>query len=512
MIRSFSLVFFIMLVLCALVSASAGIKLPSIIGDHMVLQQNQENSVWGWDIPESVVSVEFGGRKINAIADTDGKWQVRFNPGTGSYEPRTIIIRGTNTVTITDVLVGEVWICAGQSNMAFKLSEETNGDVEAYASRKTHLRLISVPQVGSQELKIDFDGKWKTSAPDIASQFSAIGFLYGRYLQEILDVPVGMIDITWGGSIIEAWLPRSSLDADLHFAGTIERLKEAERKALLPQDEKALAAHMAEWERQAELAQKQGRSPPIHPIRNIDWLQGRERAGNIFGGMVNPVIGYGIKGFIWYQGESNAPWANEYGNLFPRLISEYRNRWGLGDFSFYWVQITAFGASEMDAFTGKRAELREAQTNAMYLKNTGQVVSIDLGEAKDVHPRKKHEIAMRLLRWSLANDYGFKIQYRSPEFESVEIVDGKAIVTFNCYGSKLRPFGVSDVVGFSVCDEKGECYKVNGRKISDNQVEIRPVPRTKPILIRYAWADNPECNLFNENGLPATPFQTEVAE
>jgi sialate O-acetylesterase len=508
--RPVSLVLLAMLVLyAALVPVSAGIKLPAIIGDHMVLQQNQENPVWGWDAPGSAVRVGFAGREITAIAGADGKWQARFDPGAASHEPRAMVIRGTDTVVINDILVGEVWICAGQSNMAFKLEEARDGEIEAALSGLPGLRLASVPQVGSQELKTCFDGRWQPSSPAVAAKFSAIGLIYGRHLREILNVPVGMIDLTWGGSDIEAWLPRESLESDARFSEVIRRTQEAEEKAHIPESDDVFAQRLTAWEREAETARRQARSLPIKPIRGTDWLRGRERAGNIFGGMVHPVLGYGIKGFIWYQGESNAPRAREYQDLFPYLITEYRKEWGRGDFPFYWVQITSFGSSDMEVDKSERAELREAQTRALRLKNTGQAVSIDLGEGKDVHPRNKHDVAMRLLRWALANDYGFKLPFCSPEYKAMRIEGNKVIVAFDCFGGRLRPFGVSEATGFAIRGPDNVWHSALGRILDESTVEVWSESVSDPVSVRYAWADNPTCNLFNDQNLPATPFRAD---
>ncbi|MDR2674152.1 MAG: sialate O-acetylesterase [Opitutaceae bacterium] len=227
--------------------------------------------------------------------------------------------------------------------------------------------------------------------------------------------------------------------------------------------------------------------------------------------MVHPVLGYGIKGFIWYQGESNAPRAGEYRDLFPYLITEYRRQWKQGDFSFYWVQITSFGNSDMEAAGSAWAGLREAQTLALRLKNTGQAVSIDLGEGKDVHPRNKHDVAMRLLRWALANDYGFKLPFRSPEYKEARIEGNRVIVTFDCFGGRLRPFGVSEAVGFAICGGDRIWHRARGRVLDENRVEVWSESVNSPAGVRYAWADNPVCNLFNEAGLPCTPFRAALS-
>ncbi|NBQ59436.1 MAG: sialate O-acetylesterase, partial [Opitutaceae bacterium] len=202
---------------CAISTAHAELKLPAIIGEHMVLQQKQANPIWGWDTPGTAVSVTFAGKTYPAIAGADGKWSVKLDAAPANAAPQTLVIAGTTKQELSDVLIGEVWMCSGQSNMGFKLASDWNGDLEAAASKFPQLRLISVPTAGSQELKIDFKGQWRAATPETASKFSAVGFLYGRYLHEILGVPVGLIDNSWGGSAAEAWIRRETIEADPRF-------------------------------------------------------------------------------------------------------------------------------------------------------------------------------------------------------------------------------------------------------------------------------------------------------
>jgi sialate O-acetylesterase len=225
-----------------------------------------------------------------------------------------------------------------------------------------------------------------------------------------------------------------------------------------------------------------------------------------------PTLGYGIKGVIWYQGESNAGRAWEYAQLFPYMIEQWRAEWKQGDFPFYWVQLADYLAEKPEPGDSSWAELREAQTKTMKLPNTGQCVITDLGEGKDIHPKNKHDVAARLVRWALVKDYGLKFPYRSPEFKSMEITGTKAVVTLDMFGSTLRPFDVLDAVGFAVCGEDKVWHWAKGKVIGGNKVELTSDKVEAPLAVRYAWADNPVANLFSNEGLPVTPFRTDDYE
>ncbi len=471
----------------------AELKIPAIIGDHMVLQQKQANPIWGWDTPGTKVTVEFAGQNKSADAGADGRWIVKLDPMPANAQSQKMAINGSTKREIQDVLIGEVWMCSGQSNMGFTLNGDWNGDLEAAASKLPNLRLIKVPQVGTQEMKTDFNGTWK-DATDVnaCKNFSAVGFLYGRYLHQILGVPVGLIDNAWGGSAAEAWIRRESLEKDPRF--------------------KLLMDNTVKHEAALEAAAKNAEQAPNVKEAPDGWLTGNARPGNIFNGVVNPTHGYGIKGVIWYQGESNAARAHEYADLFPFLIEQWRKEWNQGDFPFYWVQLANYQAKTPAPADSAWAELRESQTKTLKLPNTGQAVIIDLGEGKDIHPKNKHDVAARLVRWSLVKDYGMQLPYRSPEFKSVDFNGNKATVTLDIFGSALRPFGVNEAIGFAVCGEDKVWHNAKGAVLPPDKVEVSSEQVTKPVALRYAWANNPDCNLSNMDGLPVTPFRTDDFE
>lgn len=503
----------LLLLVCSLTASPsllAELKLPAIIGDHMVLQQKQSNPVWGWDAPGTKVTISFAGQDYSAVAGSDGKWMVKLAPQPANWTPQVLSISGTSKREIQDVLIGEVWMCSGQSNMGFTLVQDWNGDLEADASNLPGLRLIEAPLVGTQELQNDFQpgerGHWRPSTPATAIRFSAVGFLFGRYIHEILHVPVGLINNSWGGSSAEAWVRRSSLEQDPRFKLLMESAVKQETALMSEKGKADFERQMTEWKAAVAKAKAEKREMPRKPE---DWLNAQHRPGNIFAGMVYPTLGYGIKGVVWYQGESNASRAYEYKSLFPFMIEQWRKEQGQGDFSFYWVQLADFMPEKPNPGDSAWAELREAQTQTMKLPNTGQAVIIDLGEGDNIHPRNKHDVAARLVRWALVKDYGMKMPYRSPEYQSMSIAGNKATITFDTFGSGLRPFDVKDARGFAICGEDKVWHWAKGKIVGKNQVEVWSDEVSAPVAVRYGWADNPVLNLFSDDGLPVTPFRTD---
>lgn len=491
------------------INAQANLKLPAIIASHMVLQQKQTNPIWGWDKPGTKVTVTLGDQVKKATAGDDGKWTVILDKLDASYDPKVMTVEGTSKRVIKDVLVGEVWMCSGQSNMEMTVSGDWKFEVESLASLHPGLRLITVPRVGTQELQKDFVGTWESANPTNCKSFSAVGFFYGRYLHEILDVPVGLINNSWGGSAAEAWVRRSSLEKDTRFKLLTDGWKK--REAFIESDaEKAkYQAAVDAWKTKTAEAKAAGKQAPRPPRNPEALLSGNSRPGNIFNGMVYPTLGYGIKGVIWYQGESNASRAWEYGQLFPYMIEQWRAEWGQGDFPFYWVQLADFRAEVDQPGDSQWAELRESQTKTMSLPRTGEAVIIDLGEGNDIHPKNKYDVAARLVRWALAKDYGFNIEPQSPTYKDVSITGNKATLKFDHIGGGMRTVDVAEVRGFAICGEDKKWVWADAKITGNDTVEVSSKDVAAPVAVRYAWAENPVCNVFGKNGLPLTPFRTD---
>lgn len=481
-------------------SASADLKTSPVFGDSMVVQRNQPIHVWGWTAANTDVSVQLAGHTATAKSDANGRFDVMLDalPAGGPHE---LTIAADETRTFSDVLVGEVWLCSGQSNMAWTVAASDDQDLELLTANHPHIRLISVPQVASQTPRNDFNGQWEVCTAESVRQFSAVGYFFGRRLHQTLNVPIGLIDNAWGGSAAEAWVARDDLEKAGQFS---ELLQKWDDLATTYDHDAKLAA----WEKQVETwKQNPGGRQPRKP-RNP--LTGQHRPSNLFNGVLHPVLGYTIRGTIWYQGESNAGRAWQYRDLFPLMIQTWRDRWGQDDFPFYWVQLADFQREVPEPGDSSWAELREAQTLTMSkLPNTGEAVIIDLGEADDIHPRNKQGVARRLARWALANQYGYDIPFRSPTVASAAFEDGRARLTFDNVGRRLDTFDVREPIGFAIAGEDRKFVRATAKIISSDTMEIWNDTVTEPVAVRYAWAQNPVCNVQSAEGLPMTPFRTD---
>ena len=385
--------------------------------------------------------------------------------------PHTLTVKGKNEIKIDDVLVGEVWICAGQSNMQWSINVTNDADLERLAANFPKIRLITVPNVGTNTPKDDFNGKWSACTPETVGNFSAVGYLFGKQLHETLGVPIGLINDAWGGSSCECWINKEVMEKDGKYAELLDRWKDS------------------------------------------DTNTGNQKVANIYNGVLKPTIGYGIKGAIWYQGETNSGRAYQYRDLFPLMIKSWRDEWGIGDFPFYYVQLADFQAEKPEPGESAWAELREAQTMTMSkLPRTGQAVIIDIGEAYDIHPRNKQDVARRLARWALAKDYGVSVPCQSPTFASMEKKDGKVLVKFAHADGGLYGFdspGGKEIKGFAVAGPDKKFQWAKAKIVSGDTVEVACDGVADVASVRYGWADNPVLNLSNRAGLPATPFRTD---
>ena len=271
-----------------------------------------------------------------------------------------------------------------------------------------------------------------------------------------------------------------------------------------------LEKDFADWKTAADKAKAEGKQPPrLSPGNLGDLMGGNSRPGNIYNGVLKPTIGYGIRGVIWYQGESNAGRAYQYRDLFPLMIKSWRDEWGQGDFSFYWVQLADFMAETPQPKESAWAELREAQTMTMKLPKTGEAVIIDIGEGKDIHPKNKQDVANRLVRWALARDYGVKIPFHSPSYKAMEKNGNKIVLQFDNVGHGLKTFDVAEPRGFAIAGSDHKFVNARAKIVGPAKVEVWSDAVSQPAAVRYAWADNPVCNMYSAEGLPLTPFRTD---
>jgi sialate O-acetylesterase len=487
--------------------ALGDVRVPAIFGSHMVLQRDQKDRVWGWAEPGEEITVKIGSQSHATTAGSDGSWHVMLEPMSAGG-PHTLSIRGKNALEFGDVLVGEVWICSGQSNMQWPLTLAKDGDLEIAAATDPEIRLITVPNLGTQEPQKSFKGEWQAARPATVGWFSAVGYFFGQRLRQTLKVPVGLINDSWGGSACESWVRRDVLAADPKFAPLIKHWEKIEGD--LPRAKAEYESKRTKWQAAVTKAKAEHKETPRPPDNPEDVMRGNFRPGNIYNGVLKPTIGYGMRGVIWYQGESNAGRAYQYRDLFPLMIKSWRDEWGQGDFSFYWVQLADFLPESPEPKESSWAELREAQTMTLSrLPRTGEAVIIDAGDAQDIHPRNKLTVANRLVRWALARDYGLKIAYQSPTYKTMKKQGNKVVLRLDHVGGGLKTGDVGELRGFAVAGSDRKFVLAKAKFVGRDAIEVSSDKVADPAAVRYAWADNPVCNLYSDEGLPVTPFRTD---
>lgn len=479
--------------LAAVLSSScfAKVELPSIFGDHMVLQRDMENRVWGKGDPGKEVTVRFAGQEHVCQTDDDGYWSTTLEP-VAAGGPFELVASGTSEVKLVDILVGEVWICSGQSNMEWTVRNSEDFELHKLSANRPTIRSINFPNTGQQTPLWTHDNQWMVCSPDTVGQFSGVGYFFGRQLSETLDVPIGLVNNSWGGSACEAWIARDKLENDAKFDGLMKRWGDTEN----------WYESLASMENRTEEQEKQFKNATRS-------MSGNQRPANLYNGILKSHIGFGIRGAIWYQGESNAGRAYQYRDLFPKMISSWREEWGIGPFPFYWVQLADFKAEKSEPGDSDWAELREAQTMTLDLENTAQAVIIDVGEGKDIHPRNKVTVGQRLARCALARDYGYDIAYQNPSYAGASFADGKALVMFENVANGWRPFDTNTIQGFTIAGEDKVFHTATAQIVEEGKIAVSSPKVSNPVAVRYAWADNPVVNLYSKQDLPLAPFRSD---
>lgn len=487
-------------------SAQADVRLARIFSEHMVLQRGKPVPIWGFAEPGEKVTMEFRGQKVSTVADRTGVWRVVLSPMSAGG-PFRMTVRGNNTVELSDVLVGEVWVCSGQSNMEWPLFLARDGEREVASANHPRIRLFMVPKSVADVPQSDLNGgQWAVCSPETARNFSAVGYFFARELHHQLGVPVGMIQSAWGGTPAESWTSLATLESNPVLRPILANWERAVQD--YPQALRRFRQQMAQWEENAALARAEGRPEPPRPNRPTPPRNNPWKPAGLFNAMIAPIVPYAIQGVIWYQGESNAGRAYEYRTLFPAMIRDWRRVWGQGDFPFLFVQLANFLPVRPEPGESAWAELREAQTMTLALPKTGMAVAIDIGEADDIHPRNKQDVGERLALNALAIAYGKKIVYSGPIYTRMRR-EGNAIRLYfkHVDGGLTTPNG-EPLKGFAIAGPDRKCVWAEARIDGDTVVVSSPQV-TEPVAVRYAWADNPLCNLYNRAGLPASPFRTD---
>jgi sialate O-acetylesterase len=516
-IRRYPVIASVLLSLVLVGAARAEVAVDPLFGTHMVLQRDIALPVWGTAKPDEQVTVTLSDRKASVKADSSGKWQVRLEalPAGGPFE---MTVSGDNKITITDVLVGEVWICSGQSNMALPVQRAMNSKEEVAAADYPKIRLLKVARRPADEPS-PFAGKqWQVCSPETVPEVSTVGYFFGRDLHKTLNVPVGLIDSSVGGTPAESWTPRPALEADPAFQPIFERwntrianARAAEKNATTtkPAGNKNAAKKAAgAGGAVAQPASRPGRAAAKPAPRLAEVLKSSQRPAVLYNGMIHPLVPYAIRGVVWYQGEANGKYAYLYRKLFPTMINSWRKAWGEGEFPFLFVQLAGWEHGQSEPYQSDWAELREAQTMTLSLPKTGMAVITDVSEAKNIHPVNKQEVGRRLALAARAIVYGEKIPYSGPMYDSMAVDGDKIRVRFKHTDGGLAVRGGEPLKGFAIAGEDQKFVEAQAT-IDGDTVVVRSDKVAQPAAVRYGWADVPEDNLVNGAGLPASPFRTD---
>lgn len=460
-------ILFVFLVVGVYQLMAADLKLPSLVANHMVLQQQTTIIVWGWGKPNSVIKISenWSKKTQKTTVQNDGKWNLELQTPTagGPYEMKIV---GDTTIILKDILIGEVWLCSGQSNMDMPLNGYNSQPVEAAndviaQSSNNFLRIFNVKQKLSLIPLDTCIGEWKVAGPQSVRYFSATAYFYGRYLQSVLGIPVGLLVSTVGGTPIQCWMEKSILENEFPEI-SLYNLK---------------------------------KTPLLHWYPTV-----------LFNGMINPILNYRFKGAIWYQGESHVTKPEEYKRLFPRMVKNWRDRFNQGEFPFYYVQIAPYKYDSLS----HSPEIREIQLKSMsVIPNSGMAVTMDVGEKECIHPSKKDIVGKRLAYWALGKTYNIKgIDYNGPILNKMRISGDTIILNFNNAAIGFTTFG-KPMDGFVMCGIDKVFYPAKAFIYKRLEIAVICDKVKQPVAVRYGWANYIEGTLFNTSGLPASSFRTD---
>jgi sialate O-acetylesterase len=536
--------------------SSAAIKLPAIFGDNMVLQQKMKAPIWGWANAGEKVQVIFQNKLFHTIADNDGKWVLKLN----SYKaggPYEMVIKGVQEqLIIKNILIGDVWVASGQSNMEFPIQKELHGPEAIEKATDTLIHLFFIPMDFKLQPQSDiaavpdgsFNGKWIVCTPQMLKNdlwashgFSAVGYYFASQIRLHQQCPVGIICTYVGGTPAQAWTSINGLKQEPAFVNYVTRHQDLidhldEAKVSYPQKitayndalkqwneevGKPYEAITKQWATEVARAKAKGQILPIQPKPSRPVPQvptppegGFYAPGNLYNAMIAPIVPYGIKGVIWYQGESNANNLSDavmYKQLFPLMIKDWRNNWNQGDFPFLFVQIANFHPPALTPSEGLWPWLREGQLKALSLPKTGMAVITDIGEGNSIHPRNKQDVALRLSLIARRIAYDENLVFSGPLFKSMKKNGNKIRLSFSNIGSGLTT-GIlqpgTDLQGFGIAGADQQFVWAKA-VIEGKYVIVSADGITDPVAVRYNWADNPPGNLYNKDGLPASPFRTD---
>ncbi len=518
-LRLFSILFFTLIMLWSVTLAvlaftrpvkrqgagNTGIKLHSLFSEGAILQREKKIPVWGTARSGEPIIVEIAGQRVSTTAEND-KFMVYLKP-LKAGGPYTLKVQGDTTVEVKNLYAGEVFVCGGQSNMEWPLAAAENGTAAIADANDPDLHFYHVPKTMSFEPLKDVNAKWEVCTPANAGGHTAVGYFFAKLLRQKLKVPVGLIESNWGGTPAEAWTSREALRAKPSLDYMVKAQDDYRQR--YPALKEAYDRDMQKYQKDLERSVAENTAAPKKPQEPGNPLN-PWAPSTLYNGMIAPLLPYGIRGAIWYQGESNAGRAYQYGTLFPTMIQNWRDDWLQDEFPFYFVQLAPWEPAE----PGTWPELRETQLKTLKMKNTGMAVITDVGDKTDIHPRKKQPVGERLALWALAKIYNLPVEYSGPQLESIEFKDGKAYLTFAHVAGGLSTSGDGTqghgepLTGFEVVGPEGN-YSTAEARIEGNKVVVWSKDVTAPVAVRYGWKNYPVVNLFNRAGLPATPFRTD---
>ncbi len=542
--------FILSLLLSLTFAADAEVSLNPLFTDHMVLQRDKPVPVWGTAAPGEEVTVEFADQSVKATADAKGVWQAELAPLTASAESRDLVVAGSNTITLQDVVVGDVWLASGQSNMDAPM-DSGNAKQELASADDPLLRFFVVKKNVAADPLDTIEGRWQKSDPESARRCSAVAWFFAREIRRTQAVPVGIIQAAWGGTPIKTWMSLASLEEEPAMTSIVAEYRNAraahEAVKDTPERQQEYYRDMEDWENNVEPAYKAarkahaeaaaqakaaGEQPPPRPeperpepvMPDPIALPARTKRPSVptivHNAMIAPLAPYGLRGILWYQGEADISRAADYRQLFPRLIESWRADFAQPGVPFLFVQLPAYGRDKAVVADSGIADLRAAQAAALTLPATGLAVTLDIGEAGDAHPRNKIHVGKRLALVAREQVYDEDVVSSGPVYRSHEIKDGAVHVKFDHTGGGLvvaRPPWRADsmpevpedkLVGFAVRGADGRWVEADAR-IEDDTVVISSPSVPDPAAAAYGWAASPSVNLYNKDGLPAAPFRTD---
>jgi sialate O-acetylesterase len=499
--------FVLVLALVPGATVAAQLTLPKVLSSHMVIQRDLPVHVWGNAAPGEQVEVSFRGETRAVQAGELGRWSVYLPPGAAGG-PFQLMVRGTpkpggenvaaaapDSIAVDDVLVGDLWVASGQSNMEFAMRQAATADQDLPRADNPRIRLLIVKKSAVEYPMddVETDG-WKASTPDSARDFSAVAWYFARDLEQRERVPIGVIDSTWGGTVAEAWTRLGALGEDASLAPLF-----VSRGKMIEHETDALLALKNE-QRLRDEAKAQGKPEPQFPWHPDLSSWG---PGMLWNGMIAPLTALPIRGVIWYQGESNSALerAPLYSRIFRAMIEDWRRQWGVGDFPFLFVQISNFKSGPGEDW----ASLREQQVKSLALRNTAMAVTIDIGNPDNVHPTDKVDVGLRLARGARALSYGENVEYSGPLYRQATPEGGAVRVWFD-HAQGLTAKG-GELTGFEAAGKDGQFFPATAR-IDGTTVVVSSPSVAEPVRVRYGWTNSPQCNLFNREGLPASPFRS----